>query len=314
MNPAISTSTTAVIVSFNPDLDILQEILVSLAGQCPVVIVDNGSSPAVLSSLEERVKGMEHAELIALHENAGIAHAQNTAIEHISGNITASEYVLTLDHDSIPPEEMVAILEKTFKSVERQGIQVAAIGPALYDPRNNELLKFHKMKLFFPGKIEPETVTDQNPVVEVDGLNSSGTLISLAAFRDIGNFDSTLFIDHVETDWCLRAREKGFRLFATTGTRLTHHMGEDVCYYWFFGKRSMPYRSPSRHYYLARNSMLLQRRRYIPVSWKISNILKLCFTFIYFGFFSKESKQQRKCILLGVRDGIKGITGKAPEF
>jgi rhamnosyltransferase len=310
MNPAISTRTAAVIISFNPNLSILQKILASLVKQCPVVIVDNGSAQSILSSLGELVEEMEYTELLALHDNEGIAHAQNTGIKHINEDNTAIKYVLMLDHDSIPLGDMVTSLEKTFKTIEEQDIPVAAVGPVLYDPRNNSLLKFHKMKLLFPGKIEPEKVTGQHPIVEVDGLNSSGTLISLKALHVIGHFDSMLFIDHVETDWCFRARAKGFKLFATTGTRLTHHMGDDVCYYWFFGKKSMPYRSPSRHYYLARNSLLLQKRKYIPVSWKVSNILKLCFTYVYFGFFTKESTQQRKCILLGIRDGMKGITGR----
>jgi rhamnosyltransferase len=131
------------------------------------------------------------------------------------------------------------------------------------------------------------------------------------ALRIIGEFDSRLFIDHVETDWCFRARASGFKLFATAGTRLTHHMGDAICHYWFFGRKSMPYRSPSRHYYLTRNSILLQKRNYVPVAWKFANILKLGFTFLYFGFLGKDTKQQRKCILLGMRDGMKGITGRS---
>jgi len=311
MNPSPSTSTAAVIVSFNPDLDIFREILAALSGQCAVVIADNGSSQPALSALGELIQGMDSVELLALHDNMGIAHAQNTAIRHITENHTAIKYVLTLDHDSIPPGNMIRCLENTIEDIENQGIPVAAVGPALYDPRDNKLLKFHKMKLFFPGKIKPESISDRHPVIEVDGLNSSGTLISTKAFRTIGNFDRDLFIDHVETDWCFRARAKGFRLFATAATKLTHHMGDDVCYYWFFGKKSMPYRSPPRHYYLARNSILLQKRDYIPAAWKVSNILKLWFTFMYFGFLGNDRKQQRKLIVLGLRDGIKGITGKS---
>ena len=100
----------------------------------------------------------------------------------------------------------------------------------------------------------------------MDGLNSSGTLISTIAFHVIGEFDSHLFIDHVETDWCFRAKAKGFKLYATTKTKLTHFMGDDICYYWFFRKNSMPYRSPSRHYYLARNSILAPEKKLYPCS------------------------------------------------
>lgn len=311
MNPAMSTSTVAVIVTYNPDANVLREILASLAQQCPVVIVDNGSSLSALDSIGHLIQNTDSVDLIKLDENKGIAHAQNMAIRHIQDSRPATGYLLTLDHDSIPPDGMVACLESTFETLAERGFRVAAVGPVLYDPRDDKLLKLHKTRFLFPGKIRPETVTGNPPAVEVDGLNSSGTLMSTEAFQLTGEFDSALFIDHVETDWCFRARAKGFRLFATTATRLTHHMGDDVCYYWFLGRKCMPYRSPSRHYYLARNSMLLQKRDYIPASWKISNILKLCFTLLYFGFLGNDRKRQRKCILQGIRDGLRGITGKS---
>jgi len=88
-------------------------------------------------------------------------------------------------------------------------------------------------------------------------------------------------------------------------------MGDDVCHYWFFEKKRMPYRSPSRHYYLVRNSLLLQKRRYVPVAWKISNLLKLFFTYMYFGCYYNDRKVQRQMINLGIIDGIKGVTGKS---
>ena len=300
----------AIIVSYNPDMEVFRQLLSSIKKQCHAVVIDNGSSAEHIRVLEDMLVDHENTDLLLFPENMGIARAQNIAIKRAVKNYPSVSKVLLLDHDSIPSDNMVTCLETTFETVEEQGNSVAAIGPVLYDPRDDNFLKFQKMKLFFPGKIDPEKITSQQPVVEVDGLNSSGTLISIKAFRSIGEFDSKLFIDHVETDWCFRAKEKGFKLFATTGTKLTHYMGDDICYYWLFGKKCMPYRSPSRHYYLARNSILLQKRNYIPAAWKASNILKLCFTYLYFGFFCEDRKQQRRCILQGIRDGMKGITGK----
>ncbi len=137
----------------------------------------------------------------------------------------------------------------------------------------------------FGEKSNPASLGRENPTVEVDSLNSSGTLLSNTVFTETGGFDSGLFIDHVETDWCFKAKSLGYKLFGTINTQLTHHMGDDVCYYWLLKKRRMPYRSPARHYYIVRNSVLLQKRSYVPIAWKISNVLKLCFTFCYFGCY-----------------------------
>lgn len=301
----------AVVVSYNPDPDIFRQLLSSLEKQCHAVIIDNGSSTECVQTLEDILDGYEHADLLQSPDNLGIARAQNTAIEHAIENYPTVSKILLLDHDSIPSDNMVASLEQTFKSLEDNGHRIGAIGPVLYDPRDNELLKFHKIKLFYLGKINPEHIDKENPVVEVDGLNSSGSLISLEAYQATGGFDEDLFIDHVETDWCFRAKAAGYRLFATTATRLTHLMGDDVCHYWFIGRKRMPYRSPHRHYYIVRNSILMQKRSYVPAAWKLSNLVKLCFTYLYFGFYYNDRNAQRQQINLGIRDGMHGITGKS---
>jgi len=305
-----SVKTTAVVVSFNPDPEIVEQMLIALQAQCHTVIIDNGSSQSSLFALQELAAGFRDVDVLCLEENSGIAHAQNVAINHIIDTRSNSRYILLLDHDSIPDSGMVSTLEETFEALVAQGKSVAAVGPVLYDPRDDKHLDFHKTRYGIWGKIRVAEVDDASPVVEVDSLNSSGTLLATGVYRETGGFDDSLFIDHVETDWCFRARHSGYRLFATTQARLTHHMGDDVCFYWLFGRRRMPYRSPFRHYYIVRNSILLQRRGYVPMSWKFSNILKLLFTTLYFGYYYQDSRKQRKQIFRGIFDGLKGITGR----
>lgn len=303
-----SQDTVAIIVSFNPDTDTVRKALQSLSSQCATVIVDNGSGADVLSRLKEVADGFESTELICLEDNLGIACAQNRAINHVIQTRDAARYSLLLDHDSIPGPGMVSCLEQTFVAWQAQA-RVAAVGPVLYDPRDNKYLDFHKARFGLWGKIRPDSLRKGQQVVEVDNLNSSGTLLANTVFRETGGFDASLFIDHVETDWCFRAKSHGYRLFATVETQLIHHMGDDVCYYWFLKKRRMPYRSPRRHYYIVRNSLLLQKRDYVPVAWKLSNLLKLCFTFVYFGGYSPDRAGQRRQMRYGFRDGLKGISG-----
>ena len=303
-----SQETVAIIVSYNPDTDTVREALQSLASQCATVIVDNGSEADTLSHLKELVAGFDTAELISLGSNLGIACAQNRAINHVIQTRDAVRYSLLLDHDSIPGPGLVRCLEETFVARQEQA-RVAAVGPVLYDPRDKKFLDFHKVRFGLWGKVRPDTLSEGQRVVEVDNLNSSGTLLANTVFRETGGFDSSLFVDHVETDWCFRAKSHGYRLFATTETQLTHHMGDDVCYYWFLKKRRMPYRSPGRHYYIVRNSLLLQKRDYVPLAWKLSNLLKLCFTFLYFGGFSPDRARQRRQMRYGLSDGLKGVSG-----
>ncbi len=301
----------AIVVSYDPTPEVFRQLILSLERQCHTVVIDNGSSAECVQFLESMLDGHKYIDLLPSPANMGIAHAQNTAIKHAFKKHPSVSKILLLDHDSIPSDNMVESLVQTFASLENKGHRIGAIGPVLYDPRDNELLKLHKIRLFYVGKIKPEHIDQKQPVVEVDGLNSSGTLISADAYRATGAFDEDLFIDHVETDWCFRAKAAGYSLFATTAVRLTHLMGDDVCYYWFFGRKRMPYRSPFRHYYIVRNSILLQKRSYVPAAWKISNLLKLFFTYLYFGCYFNDRKAQRQQINHGIRDGMKNITGKS---
>ncbi len=87
-------------------------------------------------------------------------------------------------------------------------------------------------------------------------------------------------------------------------------MGDDMLGFWLFGKREMPYRSPVRHYYIFRNSLLLQRRKYIPGVWKFWNIVKLGFTLFVFGIGRREARQHRTMMWRGIVDGLKKISGR----
>ncbi len=306
--PSKSIETVAVIVSYNPDFATVIKSLESLSNQCPTVIIDNGSVGPNISQLEELVLEYDAVELIKLEQNMGIAYAQNYAVNYIVKSNATAKFTLLLDHDSIPDESMISILEHTIKEKSKY-TKVAAVGPMLYDPRDNRYLNFHKSKYGVWGKINPTKLTKDRPTVEVDGLNSSGTLLSNQVFADSGGFDTNLFIDHVETDWCFKVTCRGYKLYATSSTRLIHNMGDDICYYWFLGMKPMPYRSPLRHYYIVRNSILLQKRAHIKMSWKASNLFKLCFTYFYFGFFSTEKTLQRTFIRRGFFDGLRGIDG-----
>jgi rhamnosyltransferase len=302
-----SLKTFAITVTFNPDLKILKEQLESLKSQCKVIIVDNASRKNLLEPIENFCDTNEHVKLIALDENIGISRAQNVGIQDVMETLPEARFVLLLDHDSVPNEGMVQGLENEFQTLHETGSNIAAIGPLLYDPRDKKYLGFHIIQNGFWKKIIP--AKDSAPV-ECHSLNSSGSLISLDALKNIGLLEEDFFMDHGETEWCFRAIDKGYKIFGSARVILNHLMGNEVCEYWLFGRRRMPYRSPLRHYYIVRNSLLMQKRSYIPRTWKFWNIIKLFFTYVYFGFAAKESREHRKYIGKGIRDGLRDSAGK----
>jgi len=303
---AKSFKTVSITITYNPDITILTRQLRSLESQCDVVIVDNGTNANTFAKIKQISKNKNFITLIALDKNIGISNAQNIGIEYLMHNHPGIHFVLFLDHDSIPPKDMIKALEIDFEFLVKSGNNPAALGPLLFDPRDKNYLGFHLKKWGFWLKKIPT----KPQIIECQSLNSSGSLISIEALNKVGLLQKDFFMDHGETEWCFRAIDKGYKIFGTSKVVMEHNMGDEICEYWFFGNRRMPYRSPQRHYYIIRNSILLQKISYIPLTWKFWNIIKVFFTFSYFGFVSKETREQRYFIWKGICEGLKGVTGK----
>jgi len=69
--------------------------------------------------------------------------------------------------------------------------------------------------------------------MECDFLLSSGSLVPLDVIDKVGGMEEELFIDQVDTEWCLRARSMGYRVFGAFGAILEHRLGEAHARAWF---------------------------------------------------------------------------------
>lgn len=303
----MNTRVCAITVTYNPDLELLRRQLQSLSGQCQVVIVDNGSSGDMELLLDDLCTKHE-AGFLALHDNYGIARAQNEGVKFARKQHPDCEYLLFLDHDSVPGAGFVEALLAQYTALDRD-TKVGAVGPAIFEPRADSYYGFHVIKGLRYLRVLP--IDMKQDAIECATINSSGTLCALAVFDAVGGFDEQLFIDHVETEWCFRAKQAGYRLYGCKTVTMPHHMGDEVINIHLLGKTvPLPYRNPLRHRYLMRNSVLLLKRSYIPLVWKFYCVAKLVFTLVLFGFFTGESKAQRQSILQGIKDGIRGVSGR----
>jgi len=289
------------VVTFNPAVSRLSELLDSLANFNDVKLVDNAS----MNSNDLKLLAQKYCNIQAvfLPMNCGIAEAQNKAIKLIEDKGDESAFVMLFDQDSIPVGECIDVLYDYAKELMNQGEKLGVIGPALLDSFSDSRFGFIKNgKRFYKEEAE-------NNIFECDGINSSGSLIPLDVWQELRGNKEELFIDHVETDWCFRARAAGYVCYGTFDALLSHSMGESTLKYWLFGWRSMPDRSPDRHYYLFRNSIFLQKQEYVSNSWKCKNIFKLILTIGYFGFFHPRRIKHVSNMYLGIKDGINNILG-----
>ena len=192
-------SVCAIVVTDRPDNSRLAQVLSALRGSVEaIVLVDNASAELDEARLREAypsliVKRLESNKGIAAAQNEGIALARHMKCR----------YVLFLDQDSLPQPGMVPALCRTLEALQAAGQQVACVGPRVRLPGSPTLSGFHRLGWL---GLRSQPCPDDNVAVECDFLLSSGSLVPLEVIDRVGGMEEALFIDQVDTEWCLRAR------------------------------------------------------------------------------------------------------------
>ena len=287
-----------VVVTMNPDLEILQRQFNSVPSKAGIIIVDNNSEESLLSEVEE-LSATKGLVLLKNDKNRGLASALNQGC--IDAKLRGYSMVLLLDQDSEPEKGSIEILLETYNELSNTGKSVGCIGPTLIDVATGLDLGFHavvglKWKRIFSENGKP---------IEITSLNGSGTLMSLKLFSELGGLDDEFFIDHVDTEWSFRVKSAGYHLFGVPTAVFLHRMGDKSFRFWFFGWKVWPWRSPLRHRYLFRNAISLTKRSYVPFVWKFWAVIKLIMTSWVHLITDPQRVSQVRSMLLGIKDGLK---------
>lgn len=289
----------AVIVTFNPDIGNVKCLVSELLKQdVTPVIVDNGSL-----SKEESSNFSSLCTLIALDNNFGIAKAQNEGV--LFAKNSGAEHVVFFDQDSHITAGFIDNLVSDYVDLLNRNIVVGAVGPVFIDSRYKFYYKqIILSKLGVRRKINPELI--KKPF-EVTLIISSGSLISIVALEDVGGMDEDLFIDYVDTEWCLRAISKGYKIYVSTSASMEHAIGDKMIS--FLGLH-IPVHSPVRRYYRIRNAILLLRMSHVPIVLKLrDNIMNFIHQIIL--IITQKNKIKNISIMFSaIKDGISGVKGK----
>jgi rhamnosyltransferase len=292
-----------VIVTYLPDLARLEHQLRALAGSVDgAVLVDNGSP-----GLDEQrlLRAFPALVVRRLGVNQGLAAAQNIG-SGVARRLGAA-YVLFLDQDSVPEKNMACRLRETLERLAVEGRKVGLVGPRFRAADGGAVGNFARVGLLWVRRVACDS---DSAAVECDALISSGSLVPVAVLDDVGGMEEGLFIDQVDTEWCLRARAKGYRVFGACDAILDHRLGEDLHRLWFGRWRNLFRHKPFRYYYIFRNTVSLLGRDYVPFPWKLYNLRWLAALFVIFGILRGRNFLELKMMLRGIRDGLRGVTGR----
>jgi rhamnosyltransferase len=248
------------------------------------------------------------ATVIRNGRNVGLASAQNQGIRWVLEQ--GFTHVFMLDQDSLPDADCVQRLCLAADGLAEKGTRVGTLGPSVLDNRTGRAYSF---KRFTFGGIRHGNCAAESDLVPADFVIASGSLTSVEALRAIGVMDDGLFIDRIDIDWCLRAKQAGRPIFGVCDAELLHEPGQKTRRVWLGRWREMALHSPERTYYMVRNSILLYGRKHSPLRWILADIVWLCGVVLASCLFAPRRLRRLRLALKGVADGIMKVGGPLLE-
>jgi rhamnosyltransferase len=287
----------AITVAYHPDVEFPLRVERTLREVGALVIVDNGSGDAELGMLRHLATNSQ-ITLISNLNNVGIARALNIGIRRA---VTLGfKWALLLDQDSrIDDDTVQTLIAAGAAYPDRDRLGVIGSG---YRDINSPL---HEQK--------DEIVGDNWE--EVESVITSGSLISLKAHAAVGAFREDFFIDHVDTEYCFRARAKGYRVIRTRRPIMTHAIGAISRHKLLWMKKWTFNHAADRRYYIARNDTVMLREfgHYRFGLWALKSFgrcVRLCKRIALY-----EEMKTHKIIAVaqGFWDGVRGHMGPRPH-
>lgn len=287
---------SAVVVTYQPEAVLLDNLRRLCNQVAEIVLVDNGSSGAAARFVESAGK-LPGVRLICNETNLGIAAALNIGIRHALQS--GRSWVATFDQDSAISEHYFEQLFTAYAACPSSP-SVGMIVPGGWgDPRRavRKETRAPTAWSFVPGAV------------------NSGSLIKTAVFPATGFFDESLFIDYVDTDFCLRLQKSGFKILSATAVFLAHELGEKQTCRWLGLPISFRSHAVWRYYYIVRNRLLLYRRHALRFPrWFLHDAGWLLLELGRILCLENQPGPKLRAAFRGFMDAVCGRTGRHPEF
>jgi GT2 family glycosyltransferase len=193
-----------------------------------IFVVDNGSADG---SPEAIGKAFPQIHLIRNDTNQGFARAVNQAL-----NRTGGRYIVLLNSDARLQEGTVQALMVFMEDNPDVGIAGGQLINADGSLQNSiapfpslatELLNRRLLRTLFP-RYYPGKEQEYPFPIDVDSLVGACIIVRRKAIDEVGNLDEGYFFFMEETDWCLRMREKGWRVSFVPHARILHLQGSSA--------------------------------------------------------------------------------------
>lgn len=284
----------ALIVTYHPDDSFPLRFWRIAAQVGRVVIVDNGSNTAALLMLKELALS-SGAILIENRRNLGVAAALNQGAQ--AAQQVGYPWVISFDQDSTVAADLLQELARIFGEIPDKG-SVAAIGANSVDPETG--IPFLRRTLAASAGYLLQTT-----------VITSGSLMPVSLIQRLGGFRSDFFVDHVDHEFCLKARRHGYRVYSSVKVLMEHSIGSYQLHSLLGVKVLCLNHSALRWYYIVRNFVVL------ALSYAAREPVWLLRTLFYFTaflvgacLFEKDRMNKLRHVWAGLVDGLRGRMGE----
>lgn len=286
-----SKITCGLIVSYNPDENIIQSAKELINQVDKLVIVDNGSSDDSSLSYIDTLKTLNANILfISNKNNLGIAAALNQGI-----NLAIErkyEWLVTFDQDTLVPNNFISSLFSCYDTIQSQK-NVAILCPVRINNISTQ-----------------EDLLESSLYRYISSTMTSGSLMKISAIKDIGMFDEDLFIDWVDHDYCMRAKVAKYKIVQSISTPLFHVAGEIKQHLFFSKKVPTSNHSALRRYYMSRNRAICYKRYlFVDTIFVIDDFLLALREVIKIIFFEDDKLNKLSMTCIGIKDAFFSRTG-----
>jgi len=204
--------------------------------KCPlekeIIVVDNASRDDSL----EKLAGIPEVRIIRNTTNVGFAAACNQGVKDSSAPI-----LFFLNPDcTFKPGALVNLME-----IMRKGQQVGMVGGLLVNLDDTEQpggrraiptpwrsfvrafglsrLSSRWPRLFYDFHMHKEPLPEKP--VEVEAISGACMMVRRDVMQDVGEWDEGYFLHCEDLDWCMRFRQKGWKILFVPNAKITHVQG-----------------------------------------------------------------------------------------
>ena len=201
-------------------------------GGYEILVADNGSNDGTVPMLQDEYPAVK---IILNKENLGFTKPNNQMLRQAKGN-----FLLLLNPDTLLTEDCFNPQLDFLKANPDVGISIPKVlnadGSFQKQSRRGEATPIEVIGYFFRlGKLFPKNKPlngylvswlPEDEVAEVKAVSGSCMFIRRETWAQVGDFDERFFAYQEDSDYCRRARQKGWKVMYVPISHIIHYGGE----------------------------------------------------------------------------------------